>query len=140
MSHEEALGGQAIRENSVEYNAHVKEYLRLARSGPAAAADTALANARALLVNLQKVRENYHMLDDEFQLPLLAARYLANPAVSSARKRAFLMDSSDGRGPRLLLLLRELALVSRLAAPFGREPVVQISWARRGSTRLAGAR
>jgi hypothetical protein len=125
VSHEEALGGQAIRENSVEYNAHVKEYLRLAQSGQTAAADTALANARALLVNLQKVRENYHMLDDEFQLPLLAARYLENPAVSSARKRAFLMDSSDGRGPRLLLLLRELALVSRLAAPYGREPVVQ---------------
>ncbi|MDP9179515.1 MAG: hypothetical protein M3O61_17720, partial [Gemmatimonadota bacterium] len=124
VSHEEALGGQAIRENSVEYNAHVKEHLRLARGGQTAAADTALANARALLVNLQKVRENYHMLDDEFQLPLLAARYLANPAVSSARKRAFLMDSSDGRGPRVLLLLRELALVSKLAAPYGREPAV----------------
>ncbi|HLE57728.1 MAG TPA: hypothetical protein VJB15_11650 [Rhodothermia bacterium] len=125
VSHEEALGGQAIRENAVEYNAHLKEYFRLARDGQAAAADTALGNARALLVNLQTVRENYHMLDDEFQLPLLAARYLANPGVSSARKVAFLTDSSDGRGPRLLLLLRELALVSKLAAPYGREPTVQ---------------
>jgi hypothetical protein len=44
--------------------------------------------------------------------------------VSSARKRAFLMDSSDGRGPRAHLLLRELALVSKLAAPYGREPTV----------------
>jgi hypothetical protein len=124
VSHEEALGGQAIRENSVEYNAHVKQYFRLARSGQTAAADTALTNARSLLVNLQKVRENYHMMDDEFQLPLLAARYLANPNVSSARKRAFLMDSSDGRGPRAQLLLRELALVSKLAAPYGRVPTV----------------
>jgi hypothetical protein len=125
VSHEEALGGQAIRENSSEYNAHLKEYFRLVREKNTAAADTALAHARALLVNLQKVRENYHMLDDEFQLPLLAARYLTNPAVSSERKLAFLLDSSDGRGPRVALLLRELALVSKLAARYGREPTVQ---------------
>jgi len=124
VSHEEALGGQAIRENSSEYNAHMEEYFRL-REGNAPAADTALAGARALLMGLQKVRENYHMRDDEFQLPVLAARYLANPAISSARKRAFLMDSSDGRGPRVALLLRELALVAKLAAPYGRDPVVQ---------------
>lgn len=125
VSHEEALGGQAIRENAVEYNAHLKEYFRLRQAGNAPAADTALAHARALLVNLQKVRENYHMLDDEFQLPLLAARYLVNPEVSGARKVAFLLDSSDGRGPRVLLLLRELALVSKLAAPYGRDPRVE---------------
>jgi hypothetical protein len=130
VSHEEALGGQAIRENAVEYNAHLREYLnklygsRLLGPAEQAAADSGLSRARSLLVNLQKVRENYHMLDDEFQLPLLAARYLANPNVSSARKRAFLMDSSDGRGPRAHLLLRELALVSKLAAPYGREPTV----------------
>ncbi|HEY3257583.1 MAG TPA: hypothetical protein VGJ64_01905, partial [Gemmatimonadaceae bacterium] len=124
VSHEEALGGQAIRENASEYNAHLKEYFRLREAQPAAA-DTALANARALLVNLQKVRENYHMLDDEFQLPVLTARYLTNPAVPAARKIAFLMDSADGRGPRVLLLLRELALVSRLAEPYGRDPKVE---------------
>ena len=124
VSHEEALGGQAIRENASEYNAHLKEYFRLREAQPAAA-DTALANARALLVNLQKIRENYHMLDDEFQLPVLTARYLTNPAVSAARKTAFLMDSSDGKGPRILLLLRELALVSRLAAPYGQDPKVE---------------
>ncbi|MEA2705717.1 MAG: hypothetical protein QOH22_505, partial [Gemmatimonadaceae bacterium] len=33
VSHEEALGGQAIRENSEEYNAHLAEYFRLARRG-----------------------------------------------------------------------------------------------------------
>ncbi|HEV2017018.1 MAG TPA: hypothetical protein VGQ98_01800, partial [Gemmatimonadaceae bacterium] len=71
VSHEEALGGQAIRENAAEYNAHMTEYFRLQRRGSRAAADTALANARALLVDLQKVRENYHMRDDEFQLPVV---------------------------------------------------------------------
>lgn len=124
VSHEEALGGQAIRENSSEYNSHLNEYFRLAGERKTADADTALARARGLLVNLQKVRENYHMLDDEFQLPVLAARYLANPAVSSARKLAFLLDSTDGGVPRVVLLLRELALVSRLAAPYGRDPLV----------------
>ena len=124
VSHEEALGGQAIRENAGEYNAHMAEYFRL-RGRNSSAADTALRNARALLTNLQTVRENYHMRDDEFQLPVVAARYLTNPAVSTARKRAFLMDASDGRGPRLNLLLKELGLVATLAAPYARDPNVQ---------------
>lgn len=125
VSHEEALGGQAIRENAGDYNAHMAEYFRLVRRGSRAAADTALAHARALLANMQKVRENYHMRDDEFQLPVVVARYLGNPGVSAARKKTFLMDSSDGRGPRVGLLLRELALVSTLVAPYAREPVIQ---------------
>ena len=124
VSHEEALGGQAIRENASEYNAHMSEYFRL-RQRNRAAADTALRNARALLADLQKVRENYHMRDDEFQLPVVVARYLTNRAVSASRKRAFLMDTSDGRGPRLNLLLKELGLVATLAAPYARDPVVE---------------
>jgi hypothetical protein len=124
VSHEEALGGQAIRENAAEYNAHMAEYFRLARGGNRAA-DTALAHAREMLPDLQKVRENYHMRDDEFQLPVVVARYLANPAVPAARKKAFLMDSSDGRGPRIGLLLRELGLVATLATPYARDAVVQ---------------
>jgi hypothetical protein len=124
VSHEEALGGQAIRENAAEYNAHMAEYFRLRRSSRAAA-DTALAHARALLVDLQRVRENYHMRDDEFQLPVVVARYLANTGVPAARKRAFLLDSSDGRGPRIGLLVKELALVATLAAPYASDPVVQ---------------
>src|SRR5207244_8197037 len=120
----EDLGGQAIRENASEYNAHMAEYFRL-RTRNRAAADTALRNARALIDDLQHVRENYHMRDDEFQLPMVVARYLSNPAVSSARKHAFLIDSSDGRGTRIALRLRELALVATLAAPYARGPVVQ---------------
>ena len=124
VSHEEALGGQAIRENAAQYNAHVANYFS-ARQRSRNAADTALSHARAVLADLQKVRENYHMRDDEFQLPVVVARYLTNPAVSASRKRAFLRDTSDGRGPRIGLLLKELALVSTLAAPYARDPVVQ---------------
>ena len=125
VSHEEALGGQAIRENVSEYNDHLAQYFALSRRGNRTAADTALAHARALLADLQRVRENYHMRDDEFQLPVVVARYLANPAIPAARKKAFLLDSSDTRGPRVAQLLRELGLVAALAAPYARDPVVQ---------------
>ena len=123
VSHEEALGGQAIRENAGEYNAHMSEYFRLVRRNRPAA-DTALAHARALIADLQRVRENYHMRDDEFQLPVVVARYLANPGITAARKKAFLLDSSDGAGPRIRLLLREVGLVASLAAPYARDPVI----------------
>ncbi|MEO8580590.1 MAG: hypothetical protein ABI469_10100 [Gemmatimonadales bacterium] len=125
VSHEEALGGQAIRENAARYNAHMSEYFQLKRRQNGAAADTALLHARLLLTDLQKVRENYHMRDDEFQLPVVVARYLGNPAVSAARKKTFLLDSSDGRGPRIGLLMKELGLVATLAAPYARNPVVR---------------
>jgi len=124
VSHEEALGGQAIRENAAEYNAHMANYFSL-RQRSRNAADTALTHARTVLSDLQKVRENYYMRDDEFQLPVIVARYLGNSAVSSARKRAFLMDASDGRGPRINQLLKELALVATLANPYAREPIVE---------------
>src|SRR5207253_8694712 len=64
VSHEEALGGQAIRE-------HASEYSRLLDAGQ-------VAQARAVLKDLQAVRENYVMVDDDFQLPVVAARYLGD--------------------------------------------------------------
>src|SRR2546423_12584524 len=76
-SHEEALGGQAIHEHASEYN-------RLLDAGR-------LAQARAVLQDLQAVRENYVMVDDDFQLPVVAARYLGDQRVPAARKRAFLL-------------------------------------------------
>jgi len=95
VSHEEALGGQAIRENAARYLQHP---------------DT------AILRDLQAVRENYFMVDDDFQLPVVAARYLANPAVPDARKRAFLARWLDP-------LIKNLTYVLRQAAPYAREPV-----------------
>ena len=95
VSHEEALGGQAIRENGARY---------LQRPDP------------AILRNLQAVRENYFMVDDDFQLPVVAGRYFANPAVPDARKRAFL---ARWREP----LIRNLSYVLRQTAPYARDPI-----------------
>ena len=95
VSHEEALGGQAIRENAAEYN----------RTGDA-----------RLLAHLAAVRENYFMVDDDFQLPVVAARYFGNPAVPAARKRRFLAQYGAP-------LRKNLAYVWRRAEPYAREPV-----------------
>jgi hypothetical protein len=95
VSHEEALGGQAIRENAAEFM----------RSGDS-----------TLLRNLQKTRENYWMVDDDFQLPVVAGRYFADARVSAARKRAFLRRW----GPALR---KNLWFVMRQAAPYFHDPV-----------------
>lgn len=68
VSHEEALGGQAIRENAHAYNQHPDP---------------------AILAHLDQVRENYYMVDDDFQLPVVTAHYFANPDVPAERKRRF---------------------------------------------------
>jgi hypothetical protein len=122
VSHEEALGGQAIRENAVVYDSLISGYFRVARARRRQQADSLLEQARTVLGDLQKTRENYHMIDDELQLPVLSARYLGDPAVSPQQKRAFLLDSSDSRGPRLALLLREMALVATWTAPYVEDP------------------
>jgi hypothetical protein len=121
VSHEEALGGQAAREAAAEYAAVVDESLRQARAGNRVRADSIMDRARAVLRSHRHVRENYHMMDDEFQFPVLVARWLGDPDVSAARKRAFLLDTSDGGGPRLIGLLRELALVARMTAAYAAE-------------------
>jgi hypothetical protein len=141
VSHEEALGGQAVREAASEYAALVNSYFVAARAGNRTAADGLLARARAVLRDHRRVRENYHMIDDEFQLPVLAARWLADPAVLAARKRAFLLDSSDGGGPRLERLLRELALVARMTSAYAANQVATnlVSFPRRDSVRWSSA-
>jgi hypothetical protein len=104
VSHEEALGGQAIRENAAEYN-------RLVSAGQ-------LARARSLLGHLAATRENYIMVDDDFQLPVVAARYLADPRVPADRKRGFLRADEH-----LARLVANLAFVARKAAPYAHDPV-----------------
>ncbi|HEV2670993.1 MAG TPA: hypothetical protein VGU74_07870 [Gemmatimonadales bacterium] len=95
VSHEEALGGQAIRENAAEF----------LRTG-----DT------TLLRNLQKTRENYWMVDDDFQLPVVAGRYFADARVSDALKRRFVVRWGAA-------LRRNLAYVARQAAPYVGNPI-----------------
>src|SRR5207249_5518334 len=113
VSHEEALGGQAIRENAAQYNRLLEE----ARGSSGEGAPDLLGRARALLGNLQAVRENYVMVDDDFQLPVVAARYLADPRVTPERKRRFLLAER-----RLTLLVANLAFVARRAEPYARAP------------------
>jgi hypothetical protein len=118
VSHEEALAGQAIREHAGEYVALVDS--ALGRRG--AARDTAFARARRVLDGLQVTRENYHMLDGEFQLPVLVARWLDDTSVTAEHKRAFLTAVEPERKPwtRLSLLVRELGRMTTLTAPYAR--------------------
>ncbi|HOU94030.1 MAG TPA: hypothetical protein PLU22_23425, partial [Polyangiaceae bacterium] len=70
------------------------------------------------------MRENYHMIDDELHLPILLARWLGDATVPASRKRAFLTAPSDGPGSetRLSRVIRELALVARMTAPYAAAP------------------
>jgi hypothetical protein len=133
VSHEEALGGQAIRESAADYSRFISEYLRTRES-------SSLAEARRILENLQTTRENYHMIDDEFQLPVLAALYLADSAVPAARKRAFLTERSQG-STHFSLMLREFAHVARLAEPYVSAPHATnlVSFPRRDTTHWRSA-
>jgi hypothetical protein len=110
VSHEEALGGQADREAADEYARLIDEYKRTQ-------SDSVLARSAAVLREHRRVRENYHMIDNEFQLPVLEASWLADPAVSAERKRAFLLDAADGE-PRVRRMLRQLAFVARLTSAY----------------------
>ncbi len=124
VSHEEALGGQAIRENAAEYNKLMAEHIRRQEDEDYPGADSLIGHAREILANLQFVRENYNMVDDDFQLSVLVARYLENSHVSPDRKRTFLLESStDGRNvPRVTLLLRNLAYMLNLVSSYGDHP------------------
>src|SRR4029077_3813103 len=95
VSHEEALGGQAIRENAAEF----------LKTGD-----------RSLLRDLQRTRENYWMVDDDFQLPVVAGHYFADARVSDARKRAFVRRWGAA-------LRKNLAFVAAQAAPYARAQV-----------------
>ena len=119
-SHEEALGGQAIRENAGEYAGLLA---RAERAAPAIR-DSLLARAGDVLEHLGRVRENYRMVDETFQLPVVAARYLARPDVPAAAKRTFLLTPAGTEEPatRLEALLRNLDFVAASAAPYAGSP------------------
>ena len=120
VSHEEALGDQATRESAGEYAALVTAALA---SSPGRDRDVRLARADTVLRQLRATRENYHMIDDEYQLPIVVARWITDPTVSAAAKKAFLLDRTDGTGTRVERLLRELALVAELTAAYAAQPV-----------------
>jgi len=124
VSHEEALGAQAIRENAAVYNERMTQHFRRRRAGQRSRADSALAQARDVLANLDRVRENYTMLDDDFQFPIVVARYLEDARVPADRKRAFLLErAGEDTVSRLTMLVRNVMLVGRLAAPYAARQV-----------------
>ncbi|CAN5586153.1 hypothetical protein BH09GEM1_BH09GEM1_20560 [soil metagenome] len=139
VSHEEALGGQAVRESASEYAVLIDSSRALRASGNAHSADSRLAQAGEVLKELRRVRENYHMIDAAFQFPIVVARWIGDSSISAARKRAFLLDSTENGEPRVRRLMRELALVSRLTAPYASAPVTVnlIPFAPRDSGRWA---
>ena len=135
VSHEEALGGQAVREAAGEYATLVDAHLVAVKAGDRAAADSLLERARVVLRDMRRTRENYHMIDDEFQFAVLAGRWLGDPHVPAERKRAFLLDTTDYGEPRVARLVRELALVSRMTSAYAADPVAAnlVSFAPRDS-------
>jgi hypothetical protein len=141
VSHEEALGGQAIRESAADYNGFLADYFRFSRAGQRLRADSALGRARDLLRNVQATRENYHMMDDEFQLVVLEARYLADPSIPADRKRGFLLAKPNGGTSRLALMLREMALVATETRPYVEDPTATnlVSFVKRDSTHWRSA-
>jgi hypothetical protein len=122
VSHEEALGGQAVREAAAEYTALAAAARTARAAGERRGADSLLARAAEVLRTHRRVRENYHMIDDELQLPILVAEWLADADVSASRKVAFLREVDGGTEPRVTRLLRELALVARMTAPYAADP------------------
>ncbi|MBC7841742.1 MAG: hypothetical protein H7099_05495 [Gemmatimonadaceae bacterium] len=122
ISHEEALGDQAVRESAAEYADLVARYRERAGAGDRPGADSLLARAETVLRDLRKVRENYHMIDDEYQFAIVVARWITDPSVPANAKRAFLQSAADGGGTRADRLLRELSLVTRLTAPYVASP------------------
>ena len=122
VSHEEALGGQAIREGAAEYVRLVDSSRAMAKRGATRDAETFVTRARVVIGDLERVRENYHMIDDEFQLPVLVARYLADPRLDAEKKVAFLRGTERGVS-RLSLLVQELEVVASRAAPYAGQQV-----------------
>ena len=104
VSHEEALGGQAIREHAALYHEAI--------------AKRDYAGARKLLLELGRTRENYRMVDDDVQLPVVEAAYLTDPGIPSFRKRHFLLE-----GDHLRRMMANIAFVAREAAPYAKDPV-----------------
>lgn len=136
VSHEEALGGQAIREHAGLYVRAMAAWRARREADDTAGARRALEEARRALQEIGTTRQNYLMVDDDFQLPVVAADYLADPRVPAARKRAFLLT-----GDRLARLLLNLAFVARRAAPYADTAVATnlVSFPRVGGTWLSAS-
>ena len=118
VSHEEAVGDQAVRESAGEYARRVTAAQALLQRNARDDASAELARADSVLQSLRTPRENYHMIDDEYQFAIVVARWITDPSVPAAAKRAFLRDTADGGVPRVERLVQALGLVAELTAPY----------------------
>jgi hypothetical protein len=60
-----------------------------------------------ILKNIQQTRENYMMIDDDFQLPAPVAKYINRGDVDDKRKKNFLMRINKiGRSNLELILIK----------------------------------
>jgi hypothetical protein len=127
VSHEEGLGGQAIRENAAKYNKLLTIYFQQNSEPKENVADSILAEAEKILGNLQSVTENYRMVDDDFQLAVLTAVYLNRSDIPAERKRAFLQANSGEKEKttRLTLLIRNLLFVTQISRAYVTHPAVE---------------
>jgi len=127
VSHEEALGNQAIREHAAEFNHLAGQFILLRDRGDEPGADSVFASAAKILTNMQAVREAYSMVDEDFQLPVVAARYLTRLDIPARQKRRFLLSKSGNGAPasRLSLLMRNLGHISSLTRRYVEQPVTE---------------
>ncbi len=123
ISHEEALGDQAVRESAGEYARLITQWRAASQRQDRAAAAALLARADTVLRTMRVPRENYHMIDDEYQFAIVVARWITDPTVPASVKQSFLRDASDGGGTRAERLLKELALIAELTAPYAANPI-----------------
>ena len=110
------MGGQAIKENADKYDKLIDEYLQNKNSA-------VLDQAAATLKNLQRTNENYRMVDDDFQLPVLVGRYIKRTDLSNEQKRDFLLRESRQDVPFITLIVRNLIYVVKKANPYVESPI-----------------
>ncbi len=119
VSHEEGLGGQAIRENVNKYNklmdSYFVEYINDKRI---------LNKAKDILVQLNKTTENYLMIDDDFQLSVLVGQYLSLSTVSSNQKKNFLLGFIDDNRTtkRIDVIVSNMIYVDKLTRDYVVDP------------------
>ncbi len=124
VSHEEGLKGQAIRENAGLYNSLMNKYFSLKNIHER---DSILLRATEVLKNLSETTENYRMIDDDFQLPVLTAHYLLHNEITSSKKISFLKRKINNQASSTVLssLLSNLIYITNEISDYIKNPDVQ---------------
>ncbi len=124
VSHEEALGGQAIRENTNKVNHLLKKIFDSNIHNKKEEADQNFKAALQIIKNLQSTVENYIMVDDDFQFPVLVARYLGRSEITSDEKIKFLLSplhTTYKSETRLSLIIHNLVYITESSLKYVNE-------------------